>query len=388
MKASTCISPGYHFSNNSKKPVQGWKYYPGVYEMENTVGKSLNMKVFNPNLEAEQVTVSFGYVDLNNLAVTASNIVQNIGQRGITNYDIGADPNYATWVANISNPAVSKGIWFSVQVGNPNERVSSGLQFSLQGILGGNHVTFSITRVTAPSITSKSIWELMGSRVSSIAKGQYEIAARTCITGMNFLLQNTSAELYKGGNLFAARLPGNTFDELPTDFDDLVALITSQVHHTLENNHLSTGLSWAYTPEKIQDWLFQEKASKDPYNGNPLNLPYLVILLDASNIGPDTTKSVFVLSGKVMVEYLTTDVSNWFAMSPSSLNMFSALASELSAMNTLSANETHVAHLKRMAKAVATSPQVREAVMSLVQAGIKITPTVLTGIVGVLSAVL
>lgn len=371
---------GNHFSSNSSKVVPGLKYYSGNYSFE--AGKDLAFRVHNPNNLELQAEVSFGWVTSTKTAVQAGVVPGTLAVDEPTDFDLTGN---AGWAAFIAQAATQSGIWFAIRFVDAGVRVNSGLEISLQGkdSVTGLDVDFEITRENSVSFTTKSLWDLLGAQVSSVPRAQFLAAARHCVTGLHMLLTNTNPAITKGGTVYGARLPGNTFQELSGDFDSVVNLVSSQVHHDLLSNALANGVSWSYTPEKIQDWLFEQSESSDPYQGNPLNLPYLVLALDGNsggfgNLGEP--KLSFLLNFKVMIEYLTTDPSNWFVESPSSITLFNALASGLAKMNVLSENPSHIENIMKVAKSVATSPEMKQVLMSFLQAGVQVAPMLLTRI--------
>jgi hypothetical protein len=355
-----------HISSSAKQLKSGLKYYPGVWTVSNT--QAITFSFTNTTNKSLTYVWYLGVVSAAGIA-SISNTVPGAaavaaGATGITTLAVGS---YATWIAQA---AAAKGVWigFALTAEPATIQIPQGLRLGVS-IPGG-------LTVADPTLwVQKSLWDFLPEADRVIPRAQYVAAARKCVTGLMFLLQNNTPELIIGGNLYAARLPGDTHD-LPGTVEGLIALISSQVHHKLTTNQLKKGLCWSYTPEKMQDWMFQESPDYDPYNGNPLNLPFLALALTSTM--QEINQSISLnLSVCMSLEYLTTDPSNTFIQCFSHPGYFEALVCELSKCNVLTHNPDHIKNALNAARKVANSETFRLVLRTAGEAGLKLLPSVL-----------
>jgi hypothetical protein len=372
VKCSTATSgiTGYHLSNSTYSEKLGLKYYPGNWTFS---ANDIILTVYNPNSQAFTVTFDGGVVQTNGNAVNSFNSGATVcNAKAMTNITVAAaTAGWVTLRTLAADPAQSKGFWFGLTItANLPSRMSAGFQMSVSGptITGADQIIWN----------RKTLWDVLGAR-GAVAKQQFDSAARHCVTGMNCIFSNVSNKFANAGSIYACRFPGDTFEQLPGSLDDLIALISSQVHHKLETYTLEFGASYAHTPEKVQDWFFQEKVEEDPYNGNPLNLPYMVLVWDASVA--DAALPVFNVHGRIMLEYLTTDISNVFFMAPVDPGLRELLICELSQYNTLAENPDHLKKFAEVAKRVATSDTAKKFYRTAINAGVKLAPLILSMLV-------
>jgi hypothetical protein len=364
-KTSRLAAPGYtHWSNSDKKFVPGFKYYPGVI-----AGDPEPTLIFNnPSKQPGSVSFIAGYVNLNDEIVTSFTEVTPmiVVSPFNTSYDLNTNAAYAAWLAAAQDSTQSKGFFFAV-----------GLNFTASAYESyGNHIGLDLIadlKITTPfSWSTYSLFELMGE--GAVAEIQFLKANRYNVTGNHVVFSNNSAQLIKGGNIFGARLPGNSFGSLPGTPDALTALISTQSHHKMVSTQLAQGLSYSFTPEKIQDWLFERGPIDDPYGGDPQNIPYLAAVYDASAAGVDQGFPTFTFTGKLSLELLTTDPSNYFFPSHSNQPIFDAVLNSLASQNCVSENPDHIAHIKNVIRSVMTSDNIKYALRTIVSAGIKVAP--------------
>jgi hypothetical protein len=270
----------------------------------------------------------------------------------------------------MADPTQSKGFYVKL-----NLNFSGSTLESNGNAIGFICSTFQLD--TLFSWTTFSLWDLVGN--ATVARAQFEAAQRYNVTSNTLLFENLTADLNKGGGIYAARFPGNSFGSLPHGITELQAKISSQTHHDMPSSQLAIGLNYFFTPEKLQDWLFERDVSKDPYSGNPENIPYLACVVDATNTGVGGVP-VFNFMGHVHIEYLTDDVSNYFISTPGCSPVFDAVLNELAKCNGLSSNETHIEYIRRVVKSVMTSDNIKYAIKSMAQAGIKLAPYALTAL--------
>jgi len=180
--------------------------------------------------------------------------------------------------------------------------------------------------------------------------------------------------LTRGGNIYAARLPGDAFP-VPGTVDQIIELVSTQTHDVLKTNRLENGMKYSYAPEKAQDWMFQQHVEQDPYSGNPLNLPFLMVAIQQSG-GEAGALLSLTFQGAITLEYLTTDVSNTFFKSPVDPELFALLVRELSQVNLLTENPNHLAHTAEVIKRVLKSDSFKKYARMAIGAGVKVVPLV------------
>lgn len=361
-KASTLpMTTGVHWSNNKRQFVPGHKYYPGIWATNptNLTATLYSVGGVGANMTIRLTRYNKAYQGTN---VLSTNVVM---ANNNNSYNFTAA---LQWVAFCNSMALEDTLGFSVAF-TVDQNVSQGY---------GNHISLKVEglEIASPlSWTSYSLWDLISE--GAIAKAQYEKASRHNVTGNAITLTNTTAELVKGGSIYAARLPGNSYSEIGGTLDDLVRVISCQVDHVMASSELRTGMHYSFTPEKLQDWLFERPMERDPYGGDPANIPYCAAVIDASGIDPNSTPT-FMLTGIVSVEYLTVDPSNWKVSSPSNSLVFDAILNALAAENCVSENPDHVANIRRVVSNVMTSQNMKMAIRALVTAGVKVAPFVLS----------
>jgi hypothetical protein len=369
LKSTTLDQPGYIYSASNFKFMPSARYYPCV------IGAAADPQpeyVFkNPSNRAGTLIAVLGYVDLAGIphdVVTVGPTAFSDGTQSAP-FSALAVP-YATWLAAVRDVNTSKGFYIYYVL----DFTSSTYETA------GNAIGFKVSEFALETLFSwftYSLWQLIGN--ADVAKKQFETAQRYNVTANTLLFQNLTSLLNKGGAIYAARFPGNSFGTLPHALDELQAKISSQVHHCLEGAQLELGLNYFFTPEKLQDWLFERDVSKDPYSGDPENIPYLVVVVDASNTGTGGIPT-FNFLGRCHLEYLTDDVSNYFFSTPGSGPVFDALTTELAKMNGISPNETHIEHIKNTVSRVMSSDNVKYVIKSMAHAGIKLAPFVLSAL--------
>lgn len=367
IKSSTATSGqiAQHLSNSSKQLQPGLKYWPGNFTIS---ASDLVMGIYNPNTTAFTAVLTGGIVEPNGQAGTFITSVATVfPAKTLTNVTFLAAAG--TWVnmrLAMASAALSKGFWLGCQItANLPKRFTSGFIITASGP--------TITAVDQIMWKRKTLWDALGP-LSITAKSQFDVASRFCPTAANLIFTNVSVANAKGGSVYACRFPGDSFNELPGDIDALIALISAQTHHTSSDFDLERGVGYAHTPEKVQDWFFQEKFADDPYNGNPLNYPYLVIVWDASTALDSLP--VFNLHGRIMLEYLSLDISNLFFHSPADPGLVALLIKELSKYNTLGHNNDHLKRFASIAKRIATSDSAKSFYRMALSAGIKLAPIV------------
>ena len=364
-KSSSLPVAGYsHWSNSRSSFVPGFKYYRGRWGASNT--DPLILSFYNAAKTTGSVTFNVGVV-VDGAPQTRLSHIASLEQN-VTSYNFLDHANYDDFQTEVMLPT-TEGYFFTVAVqsSGPNNNQPYGNHIGLQ--LGPITISSPITWA------KYSLWDLMAD--GQIAHAQYMKSSRHNVTGNIVTLTNTTAELYKGGNIFAARLPGNSYNDLGASTDDIIKVVSSQVDHVLESSDLARGMSYSFTPEKIQDWLFERHQSSDPFQGNPENLPYCAVAIDASGVNASAVPT-FMLTGVISVEYLTVDPSNWKVSSPSNSVIFDAILNALATENCVSCNPDHIDHLKRVVKKVMTTDNLKYAVKTLISTGVKVAPFVLS----------
>jgi len=262
--------------------------------------------------------------------------------------------------AFLTNSAGAVGTYFAVSF-------DASLRFGTQ------HV-YPITAVAVSALNWQyfSLWQLI--KNSSVLEKQFYVSQLFNPTGFRCLIQNGTPELAKGGFIYGARLPSYAFEVMPGDMDGLEALISSQKHHKLESKLLEHGGNYFYTPEKVQDYFFT-RPERDSVN---TQWPFGLCLLRPGNFaGADL---IFNLNITYSYELITTDISATMFPSASSEILMNQLLYALSKENGWSENPDHIQHAMRVVRNVMASDEMKFALTSLLQAGIKIAPMVISGL--------
>lgn len=363
IKCSTASSgqSAYHFSNSAKKLVNGLKYYPGQYTMS---AADIVVRVFNPNSQPINVGLELGIVNSAGMAGTSANVAKVALPANTLTGITFPQATAAAWRVACTTSA---GFYIALNM-DAGTKIAQGFKASIDP-------AYLVTPISSLTWSNYSLWDVLGPEALN-AQNQFKSADRSCVTALNSVFSNVSNSFANGGTIYAARLPGNSYAKLPGDIQSLIRLISAQSHHKLETYKLKEGAAWSYTPEKIQDWLFQEPYELDPYGGNPFSLPYLVIVWVASaSTGADP---VFNLHGRLQMEYLTMDVSNTFVQSPSNAGLYEVLLEALSQCVVLSENPQHLKEIAKSVKRVMTSDGMKIFLRNAVGAGVKLAPMVLS----------
>lgn len=332
-------------------------YYPGSWTIPNA-NLSMTVSWFAASINVQVVV---GHLDGSNTPV-----IDGTG----TN-----TPLTAFNVTTVPMPAVDFGAWIA------NAAAGNGIFIGLQFPNGGNFGYFdyigmylnNFTLTQGLQWTPYSLWQLIVDDLGS-SKIQFNGASRVSITGLSFLFENTTPMLNAGGDIYGARLPGNSL-KIPGSINQLTSRIQSQVHDVMRTHKLINGLHWSYTPEKVQDWLFYPPTNySDPaFNAS---FPYLVMTYFAPIIaGANPT---FNISINIMMEYITLDPTNTFIKSPHTPGLFEALLESLSNAETLGENPSHLQKISDIVKRCVTSDTFKCLAQSLIQAGVKVAPQVLS----------
>lgn len=224
----------------------------------------------------------------------------------------------------------------------------------------------------AGSLTGQqlSLWDMLPQNAS--IKSLYNGATNVSITGMNTLFQNGSANLLRGGLMRAARLPGGSEGRLPGTWQGITDLVTSVTHHTLSDANINLGAFWVYTPEKAQDiWFYPPRT--------PSTRPFGMLVAEPTA----AMEAEFILNVVINItfELISTDISLNYIRSVSSDGLTSSLLSALSTIDGWSHNPNHVQAMARMVKQVVSHPEVKIALKSMLMAGVKLAPMVISALV-------
>jgi len=363
---------GVFYDASVEKFVPGTSYYPGVYTLP-TAATTVMGTMTNTNGVAGNVMFKFGYINLAGQSVqsgSATSALSNVAHSTVS-YDYTTNANWAAHVAIVANSTLSMGMWFAISIVPTAGVYQQGPAAYFAVFLNGATVTASLVW------TSQSLWSLLPNG-GAAAKLQYDLAVRHNVTGQNVVFSNNSAELIKGGNIYAARLPGNSFNQLPGTLQGISDILNSQVHHALKASDLAKGVSYSFTPEKLQDWLFERSVSVSPYDGNAENIPYFVCVYDASSIVLGSSVPTLTLKGAISIEYLSTDPSNFYVSSPSNSILFDAILNALACQNCVSENPEHLKNIKNVIKKVLTSDNLKMAIRLMIQAGVAVAPMVMS----------
>jgi hypothetical protein len=363
-KSTNTDLAGYaHWSTARTAFVGGFKYYAGrVANIDDLIPS-----FYNASGNAGSVIFTAGVV--NGTTINPEIIHTATMTQVVVGYQYQMSVN-ANWVAFQTAASTADGIYITV-----TPAFTSGNYTQPQGNNVGCY--FEQYEIDSPTTWKElSLWSLMAD--GQIARAQFEKAARHNVTGQICTMSNNTAQLIKGGSVYAARLPGNTYDDLGGTIKSIIKVTSSQVHHKLEGSDLARGVSYSFTPEKVQDWLFERTKINDPYQGNPANLPYCAIAIDATNSGLANGTPSFTFTGKLSIEYLTTDPSNWFTSSPGNSLLFDAILNAMARENCVSCNPDHISHIKNVVSKIMTSDNLKLVLKTMINAGVAVTPFILS----------
>lgn len=361
LKSSTFPGVGMHWSNSSKRFVPGAKYYPckwGSTQPTKFHGVIYNTSGVSASIQARLSVISGGQISYT-ISVTVL-----IGNGGNT-FDFDNHADFTDFCTEMQKPT-TQGFALAFVLSSP-------IQMNYGATYG---MDIGDVELENPFTWKRySLWNLISD--GAVAKAQYEKASRYNVTGNAVTLTNTSSNYVKGGSIYAARLPGNSQSSLGGTIDSMIRVISSQTHHVLRTPSLETGMHYSFTPEKIQDWLFERSPEESPYDGDPHNLPYCAAVIDATGVQAGAVPT-FIITGVVSIEYLTVDPSNWIVNSPANSMIFDALLTGLAAQNCLSENPDHFANVRRLVKKIMTEDNMKIALRTMINAGVKVAPFVLS----------
>ena len=363
VKSSTATGGiiGYHFSATNKKLTPGLKYYPGTWQFDSSQGLTFNVK--NTCSSSQSYSALAGYIDLNGTAVLSHQSVAVSVPKGATSTITVSSASAADFYSKVANPSVSKGFWMAVQNANLSPvKMPSGFD-----IYVNNNLPYMLTGLVWKHYT---LWDVLGVD-SVIARAQYENCSRSCVTACRATFSNFSNLFAKGGIMYAAQFPGDSFQRIPGNIDEMIAVISSQTKDKLETSDLTLGSSWSFKPEKIQDWYFEASDSIDPYNGSPRNLPFFVGVWDVK--GLDVTP-VFNIHGSIVMELLSTDISLTYFNPPVVPGAQEQLLAMLSQINTVTTNDFHVRDIAKQVHKVLSSEAFQDTASKVFNTGLKISP--------------
>lgn len=368
IKSTTQTSNGFtHFSESSKSLKSGFKAYEGTFTIS-----PADMVIRTDNPDNATMTWNLHFLSLPPAVGAYPNFDYTIAGSSAGN-SVGTitatSANLASWRSNV---LAGRGFAIVFEVTNPGTIGRVPLHFTLQ--LTGPTITVG----SAVLWKNYSFWELSPSS-GALLQQQFILASRHCTTGLRATFSNCSNQFAKGGQIWAAQLPGNSYSDLPGTIDGLKAFLGERQNNNLKGVDLSEGASWSYTPEKIQDWFFQEKAIDDPYNGNPLDLPYFALAYDLSGVlGTAGYQAVFDLNGAIMVEYITVDTSSFTTLPPSDVvGLLQHLLMELPAHNHVTSNPHHLREIAKSAMNFVKSPAGREVLSKIGKLGMSLAPLLL-----------
>lgn len=356
---------GKHFSSQDNRLKDGITGYQGEWTIP---AADLAMKIYNPLPTDITIAAVAGHVNGSGAAVLDYETVGTVcTAKSITSIPLlHLAAGFIAWQNALVDPA-NAGMWLGFQCAGLETTVTSGFQASIDLV--------GVTRSASVVWNTRSIWDFIDPGSAANSRAQFNSASRFVVSGFTVLVQNTTVMLNKGGNIYAARLPGDY--RLDGTVDNIISTITSQKHHILHSADLALGANLPWTPEKVQDWLFQQHPDQDPYNGNPLNKPFIAMAFDFTGITPGTTPTLNFQGGFSM-EYLTTDASNTFVRSPCNPELFELLAAELSIQEVFSENPQHLSQIKDVIKKVITSDGFKKFAYTAINAGVKAAPFVLS----------
>lgn len=205
-------------------------------------------------------------------------------------------------------------------------------------------------------------YDMAGLMQSQAVADDYAASSTSSCTALWTLLQNQTAELYKMGRIGHCQLPSESERFFPTDPIEMLEFMSVMPALSKPNLPLATGGQRSYMFEDIEQLAFKNwKLLEYADLNNPL--PTLVY---AWTRGPETTPTPLQLTMNVSinVEYFTTSpVASGFYPPPFCFSLFNA--AHLAMMESECGedmggeNPKHLDRMKRIARKVASNPQVQ-----------------------------
>jgi hypothetical protein len=353
--ADSSVEPGFYFSEHNDKLITrfGVMAFPVYLKSTTNLYQSIDLQ----NGGAHDVTFILGCADgqgnkiseITHTATTAN---------GYLKYDWATDANIDGFYTSSASAAYT---YFAYSGASPLQ--IGQLAVETRDTVVSGDVTWA----------DYSLWDLVAG--SDALKRQFLEAQLYNPTGLRVLIQNTTPNMAEGGNIYGARLPAYAESTVPGTFDGILALISCQKHHKLQSNKIKDGGNYFYTPEKIQDYFFVRPVEAQSRNSWPFGL----CLLDPSQLSDSGCN--LNLNVTFSYELITTDVSATMFCSASSEVLMNQLLYALSKENGWSENPNHLQHAAKAIKRVMTSDEMKFALSSLVRAGVKIAPMVISALV-------
>lgn len=218
--------------------------------------------------------------------------------------------------------------------------------------------------------SSFTLWDLIGPQSRS-SKLQFDSCDKWVVTGLNCLLQNATATIYKSGDVFAARMPGGFLP--PSEFLSVFETLASYVSGPAYKGLLEKGMDWFYTPQRLEDLQFNQTPSDNGLSENPFLMTYLQWQQTAGSPQPSLWLNFWI-----NIEYLSTDMSLTYKTSPAIFGLYEAFVSSLIEVQPFSENPEHLKNIARQVQKVVTSPQLRSVLKTAISVGVKVAPFVLS----------
>jgi len=346
-------TPGLFFHTVDGVPQlkSGVQIYPFALTAVNTIKLTTGSQY---SLTGYTLTGGMGCIDSNGDVIQEVTNTASIISGGNGSVTLTAA---AGWAAYLAAQAGAVGSYFWVSVSSDVSVTYTGCEL--------NTATY-----TSPlEYRTYSLWDCVQPSVA--LKAQYQGCELWNATGLRFLFQNLTPEGSLAGSVLGARLPSYSANKIPGTPAGVAALLSSQKHHKLMENKLSKGACYVYTPEKVQDYFFRQPGG---FHDRPFGVMYIkpAQLFEAG--------CSLLIAVTFSYELITTDVSATMFPSASSEILMNSILYALSKENGWSENPNHLAHAAQMVKKVMTSDEMKYALKSLISAGVKIAPMVVSAL--------
>lgn len=194
---------------------------------------------------------------------------------------------------------------------------------------------------------------------------QYNLAETFRVTSCMMVMKNATASIAKGGTVYAAVFPGNSYGNVPR-VENLNAFISSR--DNAWTSDLDNGLTYYYKPEKIQDYIFKTTnlTFRDLIYG-VVDLPYAIVQINPPPQAPGNPFPLAItVEMHITVQYKTSDVSApHIQLAGDPTYFLQSFISVLSAEADFSENPSHWEKIKSIAMKVARNPVVTSAFKNL-----------------------
>lgn len=247
----------------------------------------------------------------------------------------------------------SQGFICGIKLQNPSDNNKFTMEL---GYFAGNALMFN----DVFAVTWSSIPDLLGNSAGSI-QSVYDNSSKVSVTAMSVRMENTTAELVKGGNIVIAQRPSGSLINLPASADLLYSDIGSLRYHNYRGQALKGG-HWFYVPENIDNLQYHDPVDKAHLSNYSSPTPYSVFVVQKNSF---TDAATFMLSVNFAIEFLTEDQSVSYLPPIPTYSLGQTYLSYINACCCVGENPSHTQRIKEYASRMVKSPAFQQAVKTI-----------------------